>query len=435
MGRSRSPFVFIGILILIFVIILITGDKYFYRMFIFLIITLFLSVVMSHFSLHGLEVNRICRSERMPIGQLLEEKIEVYNHSPMMKFWLEIRDGSGLPQPAGSRILTFIGPYQKRSYISYTYLSKRGGFLLSPIYLRSGDIFGLAFRQKTILTREKILVTPYEFPINKSYEPLGLIPGGKVQKNKSSLASPYTSGVRAYQPGDPLNHIHWKSTIRHDSLMVKEFDQDPKADVWIVIDACYRSFYQLDKSFDNLENNSWVFTEKLKRYRPDNSMDYLASIGASYAKYYIDHGQSVGYSAIDEAHITIPAESGERQYLKILDHLAMLEGVGQVNLQELITFQTRFLPRGSLVILITSSGEVGTVSAGVELAARGYQPLIILLDPINLGKKSKIKEVKKLLDQMGVQNALIGEVGKINDMASYLFQDIQSDNPKWISDI
>ncbi len=433
MKLGKYFLVYLGTLILITILLLVSGDKFFYRMFFFLMTLFVLSVFLGYFSLHGVQITRTCRNDRMHIGQLLEEKYEVYNGSPIVKFWMEIRDGSNLPHSAGSRILTFIGPFQKRSYVSYTYLSKRGEFLLSPIHIRSGDIFGMYTKERIILSDEKILVTPYEFNIKDSITPLGLLPGGKVQRNKSSLASSYTSGIREYFPGDPLNHIHWKNTVRHNHLMVKEFDQDPRADVWIIIDACSRSHYEKIHNIDDERSQGWIFRPGVVRYQPDNSLDILASIGASYAKYYVEHGQAVGLLAFDNAHITLPAERGERQYLKILDHVSMLKGVGKIDLYELVTFQSRFLPRGSLVIMITASDQVGVVSAGMELTSRGFHPLVIMLDPINLGFSSDITHIKEKMDQLQIHNIFIGKINNIRDIEKIVFVKAEKLPSKWVN--
>jgi uncharacterized protein (DUF58 family) len=42
--------------------------------------------------------------------------------------------------------------------------------------------------------------------------------------------------VRDYEPGDSFSRIHWRSTARRDRLVVKEFELDPLADIWIVPD-------------------------------------------------------------------------------------------------------------------------------------------------------------------------------------------------------
>jgi uncharacterized protein (DUF58 family) len=44
------------------------------------------------------------------------------------------------------------------------------------------------------------------------------------------------AGVREYAPGDSFNRIHWPSTARAGRLIVKEFELDPTADIWLFLD-------------------------------------------------------------------------------------------------------------------------------------------------------------------------------------------------------
>lgn len=428
-GKAGFPAVFL--LIISGLLILIIGDRLYYRMFSFLVSVVIISGIWSRFSLHGIDIKRYCRNQRLQIGQLLEEKYEITNHSALLKPWLEIQDGSNLPHSAGSRVLTFIGPFQKRNYVCYTYLSKRGMYTLSPIAVRSGDIFGIFKMEKTIETKERILVTPFVFPINLGLEPRGSLPGGKAIKTKSALTSPYASGVREYQSGDALNHIHWRTSLRNEKLMVKEFDQDPQANVWIIIDANKASQYTR-KNIETTPKN-WIFEARNLGYKPESSMDYLSSIGASYAKHYIDEGKAVGLLSSDSSFITLPAERGERQYLKLLDHLAMIKGIGEVPIQELVTFQSRYLPSGGLVIIISSGSDQELVICSLELQSRGIQTIVILLDPINLGFETKIKMIKDQLDGHGITNTLIGEIRQIQEIQDHLVKRSFEYNTHWVA--
>lgn len=284
--------------------------------------------------------------------------------------------------------------------------------------------------ERIIETKERILVTPYVFPINSGFEPIGMLPGGKAIKAKSSLASPYASGVREYQAGDALNHIHWRSSVRINKLMVKEFDQDPQANVWLIIDANSASQY-LRKN-PGISNRNWIFEAKNLEYQPECSMDYLSSIGASYAKYYVDHGKAVGLLCIDRSFITLPAERGERQYLKILDHLAVIQGNGKVTIQELVTFQSRYLPRGSLVIIISSSPGQEVVEGAIELQNRGFQPVVLLFDPINLGFETQINAIKDQLDAHDITNTLVGKIRNLKEIQEQLVKKSVDFSAKWV---
>ncbi len=43
-------------------------------------------------------------------------------------------------------------------------------------------------------------------------------------------------GVRPYRPGDPIRAVHWRSTARRGSLMVREYDAAPSPDLVLVVE-------------------------------------------------------------------------------------------------------------------------------------------------------------------------------------------------------
>ena len=64
-------------------------------------------------------------------------------------------------------------------------------------------------------------------------------------KHRNTEVSPYAISVRDYYPGDPLRRIDWKTTARLDKLMVKEFEEDPQATVWILLDGDENNYIQI----------------------------------------------------------------------------------------------------------------------------------------------------------------------------------------------
>ncbi len=95
----------------------------------------------------------------------------------------------------------------------------------------------------------------------------GLLPGGRALHRRTLEVSPHAAGVREYAPGDPLSRIHWKSTARRDHIMVKEFEQDPQADVWILLDA-HRHSHIREKQSKRQQpvEQFWFWTHKSEVY-------------------------------------------------------------------------------------------------------------------------------------------------------------------------
>ena len=184
----------------------------------------------------GLNLKRTIRASRAQVGQVFEEQFDILNSSRFPLFWLELRDESPLPGSQGEYVLNLIKGKKVRSFLLRTRLYQRGVFHLGPVSLAYGDIFGLFRGTRTITTaRATLIVYPPLFNIANFPAPPGLLPGGEELRKQTHQITPNAAGVREYYPGDPLNRIHWLSTARRSRLMVKEFELDPLADVWIFI--------------------------------------------------------------------------------------------------------------------------------------------------------------------------------------------------------
>ncbi|MDP2995449.1 MAG: DUF58 domain-containing protein, partial [Anaerolineales bacterium] len=185
------------------------------------------------FSMRGIRLNRRARILRASMGEVFEEHFEVRNAAWPACLWLEIINQSNLPMAGGSRLLTGIGPHQRRFYTARTLLYRRGAFLLGPTSMASGDPFGLFTIRKQVLARDTLVVLPMTVPITNFPPSPGLLPGGRAIRQRTSDVTPHAAGVREYVPGDPMKRIHWPSTAHRGRFMVKEFEQDPQADIWL----------------------------------------------------------------------------------------------------------------------------------------------------------------------------------------------------------
>ena len=135
------------------------------------------------------------------------------------------------------RVLTILKGRQGRSYLARVRLVKRGVFPLGPTVIATGDLFGLFPVEQEIAGEDSLLVYPMMVDVRGFPNPPGLLPGGEALRRRTHQVTPNAAGVREYTTGDPLNRIHWLSTARRGRLIVKEFELDPLADVWIFLDA------------------------------------------------------------------------------------------------------------------------------------------------------------------------------------------------------
>jgi uncharacterized protein (DUF58 family) len=227
--------------------------------------------------------------------------------------------------------------------------------------------------------------------------------------------TPYAATVREYQPGDPLNRIHWPTTARRDQLMVKEFEQDPQADVWIFVDANKDVQATLPEAMPILKADRLL----LWRHKPEEvklpaaTIEYAICAAASVANFFINSGHAVGLASAGRSYNVLPAERGERQLGKILETLAFLDTEGKLPLLGLTTAQASYLPRGSTVVLVTPSTHETVLMAVNDLQKRSMHPVVILIDAGSFGGPPG---VGTLAEELSARNVPALTIANRNDL-------------------
>ncbi|HUX75257.1 MAG TPA: DUF58 domain-containing protein [Anaerolineae bacterium] len=337
-------------------------------------------------ALRKVEVRRTARTLRAQVGHIFQERFEVQNSGALPRMWLEVRDQSALPGSQGSRVLTMLRGQQERSYLARVRLVQRGVFPLGPTVLASGDLFGLFPVNRTVPPDGSLLVYPMMVQVRTFPSPPGLLPGGEALRRRTLQVTPNAAGVREYVPGDSLNRIHWLSTARREQLMVKEFELDPLAKVWIFLDAAREAQSALPYSLSALALDV-LWHPSTDVTLPPSTEEYAVSVAASLAQYFMQRGREVGLVSCgrSQSPSVLSPDRGGRQLGKILEALALLRSEGDLPISALATAQAQHLPRGSTVIVITPSVQEEVALAVDVLLRRGLRPVVVLLDAASFG--------------------------------------------------
>jgi uncharacterized protein (DUF58 family) len=372
-----------------------------YRLMYVAVLLIVVSWIWAFISIRRLSLKRIGRGFRQQLGDVYEEHFEVTNSLPVIRLWLEVRDKTNLPGSNGSRVFSWIGAREVRTYSAYTLLTQRGEFQLGPTELYSGDPFGLFAFHKTFPVENKVMVLPYFVHLNSFPFPQGILTGGRIQQLKTAEVTPHAAGVREYAPGDPLKRIHWPITARRDRFMVKEFDQDPQADVWILLDA--HKDVQYSHPDDDVvvppADRFWLWKNRYQFSLPTDTFEYSVSVAASAASYYLRMGLAVGFISVGQLSIALSAERGERQLTKILENLAFLKSEGNLPFLGLVEAQISHLPRGSIVVMVTASGNDNITAAADALQQRRMKPVAVLVDGATFGGETSVEPLAANLRQ------------------------------------
>ncbi len=394
----------------------------FYRLAVLATLLILVSFFWTFIATRKIAVKRRQRVLRLPVGNLFEERFDVVNQSKLWRLWVEIEDLSALPGNSGSKVLSQISPRQDRFYVSRTLLIKRGAYNLSPTLLRSGDPFGMFLSEKQFESDKTLVVLPYFESVEVIKQQSGLFIGGETVRQKSLDATSIAAGVRDYQPGDPLNRIHWRSSAKRNRFMVKEFEQDPQGDVWILLDAFGKSHYGVDLELENPTADSiWAWRDQDQFRLPARTFEYAISICATLANYYTKTEKAVGLACADSRMIVLASEKGERQFGKIMDTLAFLEGEGNMSLDGLIESMSSQITRGSTVYLVTA-GSFPKNQIGVEILLRKrLNPVMISLDAISFGAEESDVPVIPMSGTMPFQSVVIQYGDSISEKLRTIF--------------
>jgi uncharacterized protein (DUF58 family) len=356
----------------------------------------------SRASLRGISLTRKPRLRRAYIGQIFEERFEIHNPGRLPRLWLEVHDKSALPGTRGSHVITLIGGRQRRSYLARTRLMQRGIFGLGPTILASGDPFGFFPREREMPTEDNLLVYPMMVDVQSFPNPPGMLTGGEALRRKTHHVTPNAAGVREYAFGDSLNRIHWLTTVRRDKLMVKEFELDPQADIWLFVDAERGAHSSLPYTPADLSKNVFLHEQLEDVKLPPTSEEYTATVAASLARFYLRQRRAVGLVSSSQSATLLPPDRGGRQLGKILESLALLRADGSLPLSGLIEAQAQHITRGSTIVVVTPTVR-RQLSISLDFAVRrGLKPIVVLIHARSFGGPPGTEELGQNIKAMKV---------------------------------
>jgi uncharacterized protein (DUF58 family) len=374
----------------------------------------------------GLRLTRNARILRANVGDFFEEHFEVLNGSRVFAPWVEIYNLSKIPYASGSRLLTLVRGRQKRTYLSRTWLTRRGAFALGPTRISTGDPFGLFRWSREIPSAQTLIVLPMLFEIKSFSLPPGLLPGGQVIRRKSPDITPHAAGIREYAPGDAMKRIHWATSIRRNQLMVKEFEQDPQAEVWLYLDSQKDVHYERPQQTQQPSLDLNIFSKRPEFHLPPSTLEYGISIAASLAHYFIVQRRAVGYASAGQTFTVHQAERSERQEGRILETLAFVEANGNLSIAALVAAQASQLPQGSTAILITPTVRPELLQAVDDLQRRYLRPVVILLESQTFGGMRGTEKLTRALRERRVPFCVIACDADLKQALSALTADFTS---------
>ncbi|MCA9945385.1 MAG: DUF58 domain-containing protein [Anaerolineales bacterium] len=404
---------------------LITGRKILFNVAYLLGLLLIISFAWAWANINWVHLSRVTRTRRAQVGRPLEERFTVRNTSRVPKLWLEVRDFATLPSHFSSHVVNGLGPRGTYSWRVTTICRQRGRYQLGPIRLTSSDPFGLFPMQRDLVPTTNVVIYPLTFEIHQFALPLGVLPGGDALRRRTHYVTTNASGVRDYAPGDSFSRIHWRSTARRERLIVKEFELDPLADIWIVPDmAVFGHVAPRQDAYapppDRYGLPEWMRLDEFKL--PATTEEYTVTVAASLAQYFLRHDRAVGMLGYGQTNEVVQPDRGERQMNRMLETLSVLRAEGEVPIADMLHAESHLFPRGTTIIVVTPTTRDNWPTAARQLARRGLRVVTVLINPASFGGSRSADGVFTILQASGMVAYMVNNG---DDLTAVLSQSIK----------
>jgi uncharacterized protein (DUF58 family) len=264
---------------------------------------------------------------------------------------------------------------------------------MGPVFLRTSDPFAIFSHTRRVDFDEELTVFPPVFALDRFELPGAQSSGGPHIDRRTPFTTAAVSSIRDYSSGDPFNRIAWTSTARTGKLMVKEFDLDPTAEVWVLADFSSAQAVRPSRERELSREPGLTFAEAWL----DSSEDFVAALAASVSRKAIDGNRALGYLTNASVREIRPADASERQYLRILGSLAVARSDGNEGIDALLTSEMRRFDRYRSPVVITASTDTDWIETLEHAVLRGVRPTVIYVDPESFDASSNSSLVKNRL--------------------------------------
>jgi uncharacterized protein (DUF58 family) len=386
----RRAWPLLGVWALSLVFALQTGRDLAYNVFYLLSAVIVLSYLWAWANVNWVRLSRYTRTRRSQVGKTADEQLEVRNLSRLPKLWLEVRDYSDLPGHHVSQVVTSLMGHRKRRWSVRTICQQRGRFTLGPMTIASGDPLGLFRIERAITATAPFIVYPATIDLPAFSPQESQLTGGEAMQRRTHHITTNVSGVRDYEPGDSFNRIHWRSTARTGRLIVKEFELDPSADLWLFLDMDREMHFSAPRDelspSHRFRPEAYWSTGKPSFQIVPTTEEYAVTVAASLAKHFLARNRAVGLIAYARQREVVQAERGERQLTKILETLAVIRADGGVPFSQVLEAEGRYLSRHSTIVAITASPDQDWVRSLRELGRRGLRSVAVVIAADTFGR-------------------------------------------------
>lgn len=325
----------------------------------YLVLAMMLSMIMVSGLLSEVVLRKLTLTRWLPeyvfAGNLFSYKIILTNHKryfPSLSLHLvdhPAQEKGRLPEQSGgssTRLLSIftgyihhVGPQQSTALYLEGIFSQRGLQEFGPVEISTRFPFGFFTKSRLLFVPASLLVLPRLGKIT-SFPLLG---GGYTERHWDNETSARGGegefhNLREYRLGDNPRWIHWRSSAKHHHLLVKEFDQEQRWAVNILLDT------QLSRQA--------IVMEKA-------DLETAISFVTTLLLWLVERGFQVTIATYAPRLLIQTVSGGRRRAFPLLKSLALLEPVPDKNIANLYQEAHKALSTGTTFLVL--SGNRATV--------------------------------------------------------------------------
>lgn len=181
-------------------------------------------------------------------------------------------------------------------------------------------------------------------------------------------------GHRPYVPGDDLRFFDRRALLKHDRMMVREFETETDRALWLCVDATASMAYRSAKA-------------------PGAKLAYGALVAAALARVALSSGDPVGLGWIGgRGALSLPAMGGREAFDRVVGALESIHAAGDAKADD-STMERAFSPiarrakRGSIIVLLSDLVDLPerALAAFTALGTSGRKLVVVrVLDPMEV---------------------------------------------------
>jgi uncharacterized protein (DUF58 family) len=242
---------------------------------------------------------------------------------------------------------------------------RRGRIGLGTVHARLWDRAGLVVGESSVEVPGQLRVYPRPLPLRRLPAPrrMQAFVGNYVAPSVGEGLEP--GDIREFVPGDRVRHVNWRASLRFRQLFVTRYHQERNADVVLMLDTLTEAGVP-----------------------PTTTLDVSIRAAAALVTGYLARKDRVGLIEYCGPFRWVRPGSGRAHHERLFEALLRAEVMFSYVTQEVALVPRRVLPPQALVIAISPLLDARFEKALVDLAARGFDLVVLSPSPIPLVRRA-----------------------------------------------